>query len=94
MERVVNKRLDIHLEANSLLDDSQSAYRQHHSTETLLREVVDETLIGFDKNSATVMILLDMSAAFDTVDLQKLLKILEHKLGLKGTVLNWFKSFF
>ena len=53
-------------------------------------EIVDETLIDLDKNSATGVILLDMIAAFDTVYLQKLIKILEHKIGLKGTVLNWF----
>ena len=53
-------------------------------------EIVDETLMGLDKNSAIVVILPDMNAAFDTVGLQKLIKILEHKIGLKETVLNWF----
>ena len=70
-----------------------SVTKKHHSTETLVLEIIDETLIGFEKNSATVMILLDMSAAFDTVDLNKLLKILEHRIGLKGTVLRCFESF-
>ena len=55
--------------------------------------MIDETLIGFDKNTANILILLDMSAAFDTVDLNKLLSILEHKIGLKGTALQWFRSF-
>ena len=48
--------------------------------------MIDETLIGFDKNTANILILLDMSATFDTVDLNKLLSILEHKIGLKGRV--------
>ena len=34
-----------------------------------------------------------MSAAFDTVDLNKLLKVLEHSIGVKGIALKWFKSF-
>ena len=93
IEKVVLKRLTEHMSLNNLHCPNQFGYKKHHSTETLLLEIVDETLIGFDKNTATVMVLLDMSAAFDTVDLQKLLKILEHKIGLKGTVLTWFKSF-
>ena len=56
-------------------------------------EIIDETLIGFDKKTATILVLLDMSAAFDTVDVSKLISILEHKIRLKSTVLKWFKSF-
>ena len=93
IEKVVLNRLTDHMSVNNLHCPKQFGYKKHHSSETLLLEIVDDTLIGFDKNSATVMILLDMSAAFDTVDLHKLLKILEHKIGLRGTVLNWFKSF-
>ena len=40
-----------------------------------------------------MLVLLDMSAAFDTVDIEKLLQILENKIGLKGVVLKWFQSF-
>ena len=73
---------------NDLHCPSQFGYKKHHSTENLLLQVIDETLIGFDKNTATVLILLDMSAAFDTVDLQKLLNILEHKIKIRGTALK------
>ena len=50
-------------------------------------------LVGFEEGSCTVLVLLDMSAAFDTVDIEKLLQILENKIGLKGVVLKWFQSF-
>ena len=93
IEKVVLKRLNDHMDKNKLHCPKQFGYKKYHSTETLLLEIVDETLVGFDKDTATVMILLDMSAAFDTVDLQKLVKILESKIGLRGTALNWFKSF-
>ena len=73
--------------------NDQFGYKKNHSTESLVLEIVDETLIGFDQKTANILILLDMSAAFDTVDLRKLLSILENKIGLKGTVLKWFQSF-
>ena len=93
VEKVVLKRLTDHMTLNDLHCPSQFGYKKHHSTENLLLQVVDETLIGFDKNTATILILLDMSSAFDTVDLQKLLSILEHRLRIKGTALKWFQSF-
>ena len=93
IEKVVLRRLTDHMTLNKLHNSNQFGYKKHHSTETLILQVVDETLIGFDNNSATVLILLDMSAAFDTVDLNKLLKALEHNIGVKGIALKWFKSF-
>ena len=93
IEKVVLKRLNAHMDRNNLHNPNQYGYKKNHSTETLLLEIVDQTLIGYDKNSATVLVLLDMSAAFDTVDLKKLLDILENKIGLKGVALKWFQSF-
>ena len=78
---------------NNLQCHSQFGYKKAHSTESLLLQIVDETLIGFEQKTATVVILLDMSAAFDTVDLKKLMVILENKIGIKGTALQWFRSF-
>ena len=78
---------------NNLHCHSQFGYKKSHSTESLLLQIVDETLIGFERKTATVLILLDMSAAFDTVDLKKLMVILESKIGIKGTALQWFRSF-
>ena len=68
-------------------------YKEGHSTELLLLKVVDELLTAFDKKKATVLLLLDLSAAFDTVDQNKLLHILHYDIGLKGTVFKWFGSF-
>ena len=58
----------------------------------MLLQIVNDVLIGFEKNSGTIL-LFDMSSAFDTVDLKKLLSILEDKIHIKGTALQWFKSF-
>ena len=56
-------------------------------------KVVDGLLTAFDKKTATVLLLLDLSAAFDTVDQKKLLKILKYEIGLSGIVFKWFESF-
>ena len=93
IERVVLKRLNTHMDKNNLHVKSQYGYKQFHSTETLMLKLVNDVLIGFDKNNATVVLLLDLSAAFDTVDSEKLLQILNKEIGITGTALKWFKSF-
>ena len=93
IERVVLKRLNKHMEENNLHCHQQFGYKKNHSTENLLLQIVDETLVGFDKKVGTVLILIDMYATFDTVDLKNLLCILENKIGLQGTALQWFRSF-
>lgn len=93
IERVVLRRLNKHMEENNLDIHLQSAYKKYHSTETLLVRVVNDLLIASDENTATVVMLLDLSAAFDTVDHTKLLHILRYEIGLCGKVLVWFKNF-
>ena len=59
----------------------------------MLVRLTNDILIASNTKSATVVILLDLSAAFDTVEHSLLLKILRNEIGLKGTVLKWFHSF-
>ena len=93
IEKVILVRMNSHEHLNGLQCHYQHGYKKFHSTETLLLRVVNDVLIGFEKNSGTILILLDLSAAFDTVDINKLLFILENELGIKGTALKWFRSF-
>ena len=93
IERVVQNRLEEHMIKNKLSSVKNYGYKKSHSTELLLLKVVDDLFSSFDKNIPTVVILLDLSAAFDTVDHKKLLEILENEIGIRGTALNWFKSF-
>ena len=93
IERVVLKRLNEHLLKNGLNIPQQSAYKKNHSTETILLKVTNDLLIACDSKSATVLILLDLSAAFDTVEHKKLLKILHDEIRIRGTAFQWFKSF-
>ena len=78
---------------NKLHSKYQHGYKVFHGTETLLLKLVNDVLIGFDSNSCTILLLIDLSAAFDTVDIDKLLDILKKDIGITGTALKWFKSF-
>jgi hypothetical protein len=71
----------------------QSAYKKYHSCETALVRVQNDILIEIDNNCCVVLLLLDLSAAFDTVDHEILLKRLSSRFGIKGKVLEWFKSY-
>ena len=93
IERCVASRLDKHMKDNNLDSKHQFGYKKGHSTEMLLVNVVDSLLTAFDNKYATVLLLLDLSAAFDTVDQNKLLCILRYEIGVNGTVYRWFESF-
>jgi hypothetical protein len=93
LERVVAKQLLDHISANGLHEHLQSAYKSSHSTETALIKVHSDLLCAMDQKGISILILLDLSAAFDTINHTGLLAILEHDLGLTGTTLGWFKSY-
>ena len=93
IERVVDDRLDNHMNQNKLHSSKQYAYKVEHSTELLLTKVVDNLLISCDKKTPTLVMFLDLSAAFDTVDQAKLLQILHDDIGVRGVALKWFESF-
>ena len=93
IEKVVQIRLEKHMQDNNLDISLQSAYKRNHSTETLLIRIVNDLLIATDENKATVVMLLDLSAAFDTVDHDKLLSILFKEIGVCGLALKWFQSY-
>ena len=70
----------------------QSAYRSGHSTETALLRVYNDVAMSIDKGFGVYLILLDLSAAFDTVDHQILLTFLHEHVGLDGCALDMFRS--
>ncbi|TWW56015.1 putative RNA-directed DNA polymerase from transposon X-element [Takifugu flavidus] len=93
LEKVVVTQLLQHLQRNSLFEMFQSGFRAHHSTETALLKVTNDLLIASDHGLVSMLVLLDLSAAFDTVDHSILLHRLEHVIGIKGTTLDWFRSY-
>ena len=93
IERIVAEQIKVFLAESDLMPPLQSAYRPGHSTETATMKVLSDILDAADLQETTLLGLLDMSAAFDTVDLNILLRRLETSYCLSGTVLNWLSSF-
>jgi len=93
LERLVHRRMFDLLHLRELLPRLQSAYRRHHSTETAVLKVLADILLAVDAGDLSVLALLDLSAAFDTVDHDILLQRLQTSFGIEGAVLNWFRSY-
>ena len=85
IERVVVVRLNQQLIQNGLHEVLQSAYKQNNNTETALLKVQNDLLMAIDTHGGAVLILLDLSAAFDTIDHTILLQRL-HQLGIRDAI--------
>ena len=85
-------RLNEHLIKNSMFDPLQPAYRDTHLTETALIKVQNDILSALDAGSSAILLMLDLSAAFDTIDHDILLFRLCNVYGITGDALDWFRS--
>ena len=82
-----------HCTQHNLIPDFQSAYHKNYSTETSLLKLTNDILLGFKSQNITSTVILDLSAAFDTIDHDILLTILHNHFGIQGTAINWFKNY-
>ena len=93
LERVVATQLHQYLNDNGLMEPMQSAYRQYHSTETALVRVYNVLTLGLDNKKVALLVLLDLSAAFDTIDHDLLINRCEKLFGISGIPLAWLRSY-
>lgn len=93
LEKVVAHRIQSHITSTNTSNPLQSAYKKFHSTETALLRIQNDILTAMDKGKVTALTLLDLSAAFDTIDHNLLLKRLEQWFGISGSALAWLSSY-
>ena len=86
-------RLNSHINSSQTSNDYQSAYRKFHSTKTALPKIHNDILSLIDDDRVTVLTLLDLSAALDTINHTILLRRLGDWFGVSGKALDWFKSY-
>ena len=92
LEKVVAVRIKEHLNRTGSYDKFQSAYKSGHSTETALLRVHSDICVALDKGMVVLLVLLDLSAAFDTIDHHILINRLS-TLGFGGIVTRWVLSY-
>ena len=92
VERVVARQIKAHITSNGLDNLHQSAYKSGHSTETALLKIKSDIHLSLSQNKPVAMVMLDLSAAFDTIDHPQLLERLKSWFGFSGTVAKWFTS--
>jgi len=89
IERVVKCRLIDHLVSNGLINPNQSACCKHHSTETALLYIHDRLTNAIGLQKLSCLCLLDLPAAFDTIDHNILITRLSSWFGIHGSVFKW-----
>ena len=81
IEKVIAIRLVEHMTQNTIMEKFQSAYKVHHSIETALLRVYNDVMFNIDRGNGTLLVLLDLSAAFDTID---------HKIPHSKTFIRYY----
>ncbi len=93
LEKVVSAQLCSFLLRNDIYEEFQSGFRPRHSTETALVKITNDLLLASDKGCISLQVLLDLSAAFDTIDHDILIDRLQNYTGIQGQALRWFRSY-
>lgn len=92
LEHIVHKQLSAYLDTNNLLCAYQSGFRPGHSTVTALLKVTDDIRWAMDERKVTILVLLDFSSAFNSVDFDLLVGVLR-SLNILSPALDWFDSY-
>ena len=92
MEKVVANQIKGHVDGFGLAIHFNQRYKAFHSTETALLSVTNDILSSLSRGNVTALTLLDLSAAFDTIDDGLLLDRLEEWFVIRGNELQWVSS--
>lgn len=92
-ERIVHCQVGEFLQNNNLLNPLQSGFRAGHSTSSALLKVTEDVRRDMDRQKVTILLLLDFSKAFDTVDHDILLARLSFSFNFSQGVVSWFRSY-
>ena len=93
-EKAIATQIHSHLINKDIVDNFQSAYKTGHSCETALLRVYNDIGTTIGRGNGAMLVLLDLSAAFDTIDHDKLFCILEKYVGICDNALKLIKSYF
>ena len=93
LERLILKHIQSHTTSSSNFNPFQSAYRHFFSTESALLLALDNIYHAIDTGSSTVLVSLDLSAAFDTLVHSVLLNRLQNSFDITGLALAWLQSY-
>ena len=91
MEKLVLEQFTLHLSTHHLLSINQSTHWSGHIAETVLLRILNDILTVLGDDKISILLLLDLSAAFNTIVHKILLSHLEHDFGIRSTPLNWFQ---
>ena len=93
VEKVTLDQFTLHCNNNKLLPSYQSAYRKYYSCRTSLVKLVNDILWAMERQLVTVVVIPDLSAAFNTVNHDLLLEVLEKQYGVVGAAREWYTSY-
>ena len=92
-ERAMDNQMVDHMKQKNLFEPLQSAYREGHSTDTALLKVQNDLLVAMDNKWVSILVLLDLAAAFHTVNHRLFLKRPNERCGVITNALKWFGSY-
>ena len=92
IETTIDKQLWAHLKDVNVIPGNQSAYRENNSTETTVCSIINDMIQMVSEGKCGILVMLDLSAAFDTVVHEYLLNDLKF-IGINGSAYRWFESY-
>ena len=93
IKKAMLKQLNEHCDNYGLFLDYQSAYRSNYSCETSLLKLTNDILWNMENKQVTALVMMDLSATFDTINHELLQEILHHRYGISDDALKWYNNY-